>query len=269
VNRILFFYALLVLGSCTFRVPQKHYLQNIPDFVAKPYLVGMILIPEGSFTQGDSNWKHIYGPPHKVYVDAFYMDQKLVTQSEFLSITKRNDSFFSNCPLCPVERVTWLDAARFANLKSEMMGLEPVYNLYTGELDTNKYGYKLPSEAQWEYAAYAMGRGCSNDSLRGDAIWHKKNSGLKTQPVGLLAENDFGLWDMCGNVWQWTNDWYEPYLGEEKRNPKGAKYGEWKVVKGGSFKEDLPIIKQGMRYEVVPDTRQKNIGFRLVLPYKH
>jgi hypothetical protein len=168
------------------------------------------------------------------------MDKTPVTQELYEKIMGVNPSKRKE-KACPVERTQWTDAVRFCNKCSELEGLTPCYDLQTWECNFAAAGYRLPTEAEWEYACRA---GSTAKYCCGDAeidlsqyAWFKPHSKGKTQPVGQKRPNHWGLYDMHGNVWQWCNDFYsETYYAESPTdNPKGPVKGEMRVLRGGAW----------------------------------
>jgi len=132
--------------------------------------------------------------------------------------------------------------------------------------------YRLPTEAEWEYAARSGGKsekyaGTSNESELGDYAWYDKNSGSKTHPVGQKKPNGIGIYDMSGNVWEWVNDWYDSdyYKNSPKSNPTGPSSGkEYKVLRGGSWNFYARGLEAPNRDWYEPSGRSGDVGFRLV-----
>jgi formylglycine-generating enzyme required for sulfatase activity len=199
----------------------------------------MVLIPGGTFTMGDASGRPDESP-HEVTVGAFYLDKVPVTQELYERVMGVNPSKRRD-PSCPVERTQWTDAARFSNRCSELEGLKPCYDLQTWACDFTADGYRLPTEAEWEYACRAgspgrYGFGDAEADLPRYA-WCKPGSGGTTHPVGGKSPNRWGLYDMHGNVWQWCNDWYdeEYYRASPRDNPKGPATGKQRVLRGGAW----------------------------------
>jgi len=206
----------------------------------------MVLIPEGTFMMGRASANPHEGPPHEVFVDAFYIDKYEVTQHQYMEAFHENPSYFHDCPLCPVEKVTYTQAHNYCAKK----------------------GKRLPTEAEWEKAA----RGGVDKGFywKHDVVdffaWYGNNSGRKTQPVGERKPNAYGLHDMAGNVWEWVRDWYQPdsYSASTPKNPQGPIKGTHKVIRGGSWGDPPAHLAHAYRDSREPDTRYINVGFRCV-----
>ena len=204
----------------------------------------MVLIPAGQFTMGFKGGQIDAKPEHPVKIDAFLMDQHEITQEIYEAIMGKNPSRRKN-PQQPVEQITWSGAAKFCNARSEQEGLKPCYNLVTWECDFSASGYRLPTEAEWEYACRAGSAaqyyfGDNPEDLKTYA-WFDDNSEEHPHPVGLRKPNAFNLYDMAGNVWEWCNDYYSTtyYRESPADNPKGPKDGEKRVMRGGAW-SDIP-----------------------------
>jgi formylglycine-generating enzyme required for sulfatase activity len=224
----------------------------------------MVLIPAGRFMMGDKN--QIDAPPHEVFVNSFYMDTHLVTQKEYETVMGENPSRWKG-DQNPVEQVRWSDAARYCNARSKLEGLQPCYNLQTWECNFEANGYRLPTEAEWEYAcragtqtAYSFGDDASK--LKNYA-WFKDNAGDKPHPVAQKPANPWGLYDMHGNVWEWCNDFYKVdyYQQSPKENPRGPKTGDMKVVRGGAWKFSAECCRSGYRYNEDPGYADVCFGY--------
>jgi formylglycine-generating enzyme required for sulfatase activity len=185
-----------------------------------------------------------------------------------------NPSRFSSCgSTCPVENVSWHEAAAFANAASAAAGLSRCYTC-TGSgtsiscsAPSTVYtctGYRLPAEAEWEGAAR-----CGEDLLYAggttiDAVaWYTSNSGGRTHAVASKAANACGLYDMSGNVWEWTNDWYGAYASGAT-DPSGPASGSVRVVRGGSWLGGPQDARVAHRHDVAPGGRYNNLGVRLL-----
>jgi len=200
----------------------------------------MVQIPAGTFLMGDSSSRPNEAPAHEVKVDAFLMDIHEVTQADFARYDLPNPSHFKGSQL-PVEQVTWPQAAIFCNARSRAEGLEPCYNEDTAECNFAANGYRLPTEAEWEYAcragrktAYSFG---ADPGQLGRFAWFKENANKKTHPVGQKQPNEWGLYDMHGNVCEWCNDVYDEsyYQKAPSDNPRGPAEGKQYALRGGSW----------------------------------
>jgi formylglycine-generating enzyme required for sulfatase activity len=216
----------------------------------------MLLIPGGTFTMGDSVGRED-ATPHPVSINSFYLDKVPVTQELYEKITGVNPSKRKGKDL-PVERTQWTDAVRFCNQCSQLEGLRPCYDLDTWEGNFSADGYRLPTEAEWEYACRAGSTGayCFGDA---DAdlpryAWLKPHSGGTTRPVGQKLPNRWGLYDMHGNVWQWCNDFYsESYYTESpKENPRGPATGKMRVLRGGAWDCTAEKCRSAYRFKEYP-----------------
>jgi formylglycine-generating enzyme required for sulfatase activity len=226
--------------------------------------IEMVQLPRGQFTMGDKD--EVDANPHEVVVSSFYVDKYLVTQEQYQTVMRDNPSRWKGAKN-PVEQVRWSDAARFCNERSRLEGLEPCYDLETWECKFDTNGYRLPTEAEWEYAcragtktAYFFG---NNPSKLANYAWFDRNSGGHTQPVGQKRPNPWGLYDMCGNVWQWCNDFYKVdyYQESPKENPRGPKDGESKVVRGGAWRFSDQNCRSGYRYNENPGYADVCFGY--------
>jgi len=217
----------------------------------------MKLIPAGHLQIGDKK----IGKQYIEISNAFFMGKYPVTQLLYQKIIGSNPSKFKGEDL-PVENVSWFDAIEFCNELSRKCGLQSVY-LREGKDINIQYendGFRLPTEAEWEYAA------CP-EKFDGSCIpkcaWYMSNSSSKTQNVGQKKPNSFGLFDMFGNVWEWCNDWYRPLDGS-KIFPEGPKEGENKVRRGGSWANFVNNLDPKYRERSSPKFSDNHIGFRIV-----
>jgi formylglycine-generating enzyme required for sulfatase activity len=216
--------------------PQPAGIQVVNTLCGMP----MVPIPAGQFTMGVNEGPIDVKPAHPVKVDGFLMDQHEITQEAYEKVTGKNPSRRKN-PRNPVEQVTWTACVRFCNLRSTQEGLVPCYNTNTWECDFSASGYRLPTEAEWEYACRAGSStgfyfGENTEDLKSFA-WFEGNSQSKPHPVGQRKPNAWGLHDMAGNVWEWCNDFYgaKYYRESQGDNPRGPKQGEKRVLRGGAW----------------------------------
>ncbi|NUM72480.1 MAG: SUMF1/EgtB/PvdO family nonheme iron enzyme [Ignavibacteriaceae bacterium] len=193
-----------------------------------------------------------------------------VTQGLWKSVMGNNPSRFTDDDNLPVEQVSWYDAVEFCNKLSEKEGLQKVYSGSGDNLkmDINAIGYRLPTEAEWEYAARGgslrKGYNYSGSNNARDVAWYDDNSNNKTQPAGKKTPNELGLYDMSGNVWEWCWDWYGSYSSESKTNPTGPHLGTYRVYRGGGWFNYIGYLRPGYRLGGVPTGRSSGLGFRIV-----
>jgi formylglycine-generating enzyme required for sulfatase activity len=208
--------------------------------------VEMVFVNGGTFQMGDV-WdlgQSDEKPVHSVTLDDFYISKYEVSQSFYLEIMGTNPSYFVGDSL-PVEQVTWYNAVEFCNKLSDTTGLEEVYTISQlgVTVDFTKNGYRLPTEAEWEYAARSGGgddqkwSGTNNEDSLGVYAWYSLNSGDATHPVGTKKPNDLNIYDMCGNVGEWCGDWYASYSSESQTNPTGPLVGDYfyRTTRGKSW----------------------------------
>jgi formylglycine-generating enzyme required for sulfatase activity len=226
---------------------------------------GYVRIAPGTFAMGSPSGEDGRDDDeiqHRVTITRGYcMKATEVTQGEWQAVMGSNPSTFKNCGAnCPVERVTWDDAVGYANALSRREGLPECYSgsTFTG-LDCR--GYRLPTEAEWEYAARAGTTGATYENLDSVA-WYDQNAGVTTHPVRQKQPNAWGLYDMLGNVWEWTGDWYAAYAGLAA-DPAGAAAGSIRVARGGSWSSNARRARAARRRNDPPGFRYEFLGFRL------
>ena len=223
----------------------------------------MVEIPAGKFTMGDDKTGFV----GVTIRNPFLMDKYPVTQALYQKVMGKNPSHFRGEDL-PVENIYWFDAIDFCNELSERSHLEPVYEVNGKNVKINyeKNGYRLPTEAEWEYACRGKTTGERYGELDNIA-WYIKNSEKQSQGVGQKIANEFGLYDMLGNVWEWCNDWYnKEYPKDLQEDPHGPENGFNRVLRGGSWANFANNIRSAHRTRKDPFTRDDNQGIRLVLP---
>jgi formylglycine-generating enzyme required for sulfatase activity len=219
--------------------------------------VEMVLLPGGEFTMGTNKGNPDEAPAHRVTVTAFAIDKFEVTGEMFAKAQLPNPSHWSENPKRPVERVRWRDAKQYCNERSLLEGLKPCYNEKTPdwECDYSRNGYRLPTEAEWEYACRA---GTTADYDFGAAAnlrqfsWFGANSEEKTHPVGQKKPNKWGVHDMYGNVSEWCEDVYSAtyYKASPAKDPTGpASPGKdvQRVMRGGSWKSTPEMCRATFR----------------------
>jgi formylglycine-generating enzyme required for sulfatase activity len=237
----------------------------------------MVYVEGGIFqmgsTKGDSNER----PVHAVTVKSFYMGKYEVTQKEWEELMGVNPSRFKGDNL-PVEQIAWYEAVEYCNKLSLKEGLTPAYQGSGDDItcDFSASGYRLPTEAEWEYAAKGGNKDpvvfeYSGANNAGNVGWYDGNSGGRTHPVGTKQPNSLGLYDMSGNVWEWCWDWYSSsYPNETQTNPAGPSgptpSGALRVGRGGSWSDNARNIRSSSRNYGAPSYKDIILGFRLVRP---
>ena len=235
----------------------------------------LALIPAGSFWMGspesEAGRSSDESPRHEVKLTRnFSLGVNPVTQAEYQQVVGSNPSRFAGNDRRPVERVSWLDAVAFCNRLSEWEQRPLFYNVSDQQVRIiGGSGYRLPTEAEWEYACRAGTRsrwwfGDEDARLR-DFAWYGENSGDTTHPVGEKPANAWGLHDMHGNVWEWCQDWYDShyYAKSPKSDPVGPDSGPDRVSRGGAWGYDPDYCRSAYRYDVLPDYFSVSVGFRV------
>jgi formylglycine-generating enzyme required for sulfatase activity len=267
----------------------------------RPIYSKMVWVPGGSFEMGKELGTAGSGdttPVHTVTLSGFYMGRYQVTQAQYQAVMGSNPSYFDSSPASgevqgnrPVESVSWYDAIVFCNKLSMAEGLTPAYSISNstnpsdwGAVPTSSNstwdaavivsgsaGYRLPTEAQWEYAAKG-GNGTpgnyiySGSNTVGDVAWYDGNSNSMTHEVGKKTANGLGIYDISGNVWEWCWDWYDSYSSSAQNNPAGPASGSARVIRGGSWSYDASYARSVYRDLNISYFRYYYIGFRLVRP---
>lgn len=205
----------------------------------------------------------------KVKVNDFYIDDFVVTQGSWNQVMDSNPSYFKNDDL-PVECVTWYDAVLFCNKKSINDGLRLCYviNEEHVECDFSANGYRLPTEAEWEFAAIggnkSKGYRYAGSDLLDEVAWYSKNAGKTTHSRGQKLPNELGLYDMCGNVFEWCWDWFDKFDCSYMDNPTGPDTGKMKVVRGNNWVNGESTSELTRRVHRNPYCTTDHQGFRLV-----
>ncbi len=241
------------------------------------------LIPAGSFIMGSPDGTNTHPvqtsepsrstseKPHQVTLTkSFYMQTTEVTQGQWLAVMGgTNPSFYGSCGMnCPVEQISWNDAQNFID------------TLNAGENRTNcnttpNTCYSLPTESQREYAARAgtvtafyngdITQPSGNDPNLNEIGWYR-NLDMHSHPVAQKIPNNWGLYDMSGNVSEWCQDWYATYFDGPLTDPIGSVSGSHRVIRGGNYTDYAAYARSAARYKLVPGVRSGNLGFRLILP---
>lgn len=251
-----------------------------------------VLIKGGTFQMGspeDEAWRSSDETQHSVTVSDFYMSQYELTQAEYEAVMGENPSNFSGNDL-PVETITWLDAIAYCNARSEQEGRTPVYTVEGQNVswDRSADGYRLPTEAEWEYACRAgtttpfyIAESPSAEAANYYGHYpyqieenYFSQGDLEVQPgeyrettvaVGSFEANPFGLYDMYGNVGEWTWDVYGAYPEDEQTDPTGVEEGTRRVYRGGGWNDFAKNMRSAYRAAMDQDKSSFNIGIRLVL----
>lgn len=237
----------------------------------------MILLPKGGFRMGSEDAYTEFPdehPIHEVHIEqAFALSQTEVTQAQYLAVMGTNPSNFrdrSDWENLPVENVSWLDAAAYCNKLSELEDLPRCYRIQTNEVtwqDHSCTGYRLPTEAEWEYAARAdeSTRYAGSDNLD-EVGWYNENS---THAVATKKPNAWYLYDLTGNVWEWVWDWYEEkyYSQSPKKDPLGPRIGMYRVERGGAWAEEAKDARVTIRHKDLPNYPLLYTGIRLARSY--
>ena len=250
-----------------------------------------VLIKGGTFQMGSPGteaWRSADETQHTVTVSDFYMSKYELTQKEYEEITGNNPSNFSGENL-PVENISWLDAVTFCNARSEKENLTPAYTIDGQNVswDRSANGYRLPTEAEWEYACRAgtttpfyMENSPSSEEANyyghypyeiEDNYFSQGNLQVQpgeyrqtTVPVGSFSENPYGLYDMHGNVSEWVWDYYGEYPAEEQTNPAGPATGTLRVYRGGGWNDFAKNMRSAYRATLEQNKGSFNLGIRLV-----
>ena len=227
------------------------------------------LVEGGTFQMGSTSGESDEKPVHSVTVTSFYMCDHEVTQKEYRDVMGTNPSYYKGDSR-PVDQVTWFNAIEYCNALSRKEGLTPCYTQSGGTwtCNFNADGYRLPTEAEWEYAARggnkSNGYTYSGSNSLGNVAWYYDNSGSSTHDVKTKSPNELGLYDMSGNVWEWCWDWYGSYSSSSQTNPTGASSGSYRVRRGGGWDFDASYCRVANRRYLSPSNSFNNFGFRVV-----
>jgi formylglycine-generating enzyme required for sulfatase activity/serine/threonine protein kinase len=258
-----------------------------PSLTTRVGQIPLKRIPAGTFRMGSPAGEGLSSehPRHEVRISRpFYLGVFEVTQAQYRAVMAENPSHFArtgrdrdkvanrSTDLHPVDNVSWLDAVRFCNILSERENLEPFYEIDEETVrvpDWNGTGYRLPTEAEWEYACragsttrYGFGDGEKDLSEYG---WYERFAGSQTHPVGQKRPNAWGLYDMHGNVWEWCWDWYNENDSQPASipDPTGPPQGTHRVLRGGSFHDYPAVLRSATRGRELPVNRDWVNGLRL------
>ena len=211
-----------------------------------------VFVKGGTFNMGSNKGDEDEKPIHAVELNDFFIGQTEVTQAQWRAVMGNNPSFEKDCSMCPVEKVSWIDIQSFIQKLNELSGHS---------------AYRLPTEAEWEYAArggslsnrFTYAGGQEVDKV---AVYNLTSIG-RVQHIKKRAPNELGLYDMSGNVAEWCSDWFGPYLPNAQINPVGPVEGVSRVIRGGSWSVGPDKVRITYRDNYSPEVRYATLGFRL------
>lgn len=232
----------------------------------------MVRVPAGNVKVGSYYGNLDESPVFTALISSdFYMMDSEVSQAMFVAVMGRNPSVNRNikgkCLDCPVTNVSWYDAIRFANKLSKISGLKPCYSIKEGVVSwpkgTRCKGFRLPTEAEWEYSARAQTAMTYAGGVKHNNVaWFLGNSAQSLQPSKKLQANDFGLFDLNGNVWEWCWDRYGSYARGTYLDPIGNRKGSERVRRGGAYDSGVHTVSS--RSGLDPQNKERSVGFRLI-----
>lgn len=226
------------------------------EFTDPAAMIDLVYVPSGCFKMGDAGGggDSDEGPSHEVCLDGFYIGKYEITQFQWQTVMGSNPSFFKKCgQKCPVENISWADANRFIKKLNSLSGKT----------------YRLPTEAEWEYAARSGGKAqrfSGSDDKIATVAWYELNADGASHPVGEKLPNDAGVYDMSGNIAEWVQDWKGDYPSVAEKNPSGKSTGKFRVIRGGSWLDEPNSLRTTYRSELNSRARTNLVGMRVVLP---
>ena len=260
----------------------------------KPIGIEFVLVRTGTFQMGSTSRAN-EAPVHSVTLSQFFIDKMEITFEKWTEVRNwglthgytdlvEGRNGYNGTTNDPVTEVTWYDVVKWCNARSEKEGLTPVYYTdttlskayLTGEIDLTSdavkwtaKGYRLPTEAEWEFAARggtsSKGYTYSGGNMLNDVAWYELNSDTTTHAVGTKTANELGIFDMSGNVAEWCWDWYGDYTASSRTNPKGPASGTYRMNRGGTFGGDDGSCRVAFRDNLCgPQNGSGGIGFRCV-----
>jgi sulfatase modifying factor 1 len=265
-------YLFILLFSIAFFLPSRSNSQN-------PINPDLVTISGGSFLMGSKanyNSDTDENKQRQVTINNFELSKFEVTVWQWRAFVKATKSKMPEKPSWnwkdnfPITHITWEQAIAYCNWLSKEEKLQPVYLKkgpnYVFNIKAN--GYRLPTEAEWEYAAkggkLSKATKYSGGNSPDRVAWHKANSNKAPHTIGTKRPNELGIYDMSGNVWEWCWNWYNPYYNiNNKNNPKGPEMGEKRTVRGGSWDSDLNYLRPANRLSTYPNRTNEFYGFRV------
>jgi len=255
---------------------------------------GFVLLQGGSFTMGSIDNESDEQPVHQVTLSPYAISRYEVSQIEWYNVMNNNPSQFVGNTIMPVEQVSWYQAIVYCNKRSLKRGLELCYKK-GGQSDPNDWGaipetdydsewdaitcdwtangYRLPTEAEWEFAArganLSTGKIYSGSNILNEVGWYNLNSSNATQAKGSKTPNELMLYDMSGNVWEWCWDMYGLYSSDSQIDPHGNTANLDRVIRGGGWNSEQYNCRNAKRNFVSPGYSGSTVGFRLVRTYIH
>lgn len=253
MKRLLLFFSLVLITAITANAQNKTFTANGVSFT-------MVYVQGGTFTMGatseqGNDAEDLEKPAHRVTLSTYYIGQTEVTQALWQAVMGNNPSYFTGDMNRPVERVSWYDCQNFITKLNSLTGQK----------------FRLPTEAEWEFAArgglktkgYSLSGGYSTDDVAWCAAFN--NSGSITHQVAKKTPNELGIYDMSGNVSEWCQDWFAYYSSSAQNNPQGPASGKYRVHRGGDLYSYFKGCRISSRDGRTPDGHQVCIGFRLAL----
>jgi hypothetical protein len=225
------------------------YTYNIPSSLIVP----IVLVEGATFQMGSAFGDSDEQPVHSVTLSSFRIGKNEVTQALWRTVMGVNSNYVTTCDNCPIEQVSWDDIQVFLTKLNTLTGKD----------------YRLPTEAEWEYAArggkLSKGYTYAGSNTIEDVAWYVSNSGGTNHLIGQKTANELGLYDMSGNVWEWCQDWYIAYSSASQNNPSGASTGTYRVLRGGSWSYNPQYSRVSYRNYYTPGYRNYGHGFRMAL----
>ena len=255
-----YYYRIIIdTGSVTFESETRTFetLKTIFSLTVNGVIFDMMYVEGGTFDMGatteqGSDAESDEKPVHSVTLDGYYIGKCEVTQELWEAVMGSNPSHFKGAQN-PVERVSWNDCQNFIKKLNSLTGRT----------------FRLPTEAEWEYAARGGNKSLHYKYSGSDNIdevaWYNNNSGRSTHAVGTKSPNELGIYDMSGNVWEWCSDWYGGYSAGAQTNPQGPSSGSYRVLRGGSWINYAGNCRVSIRSYDDPGNSNINFGLRLIL----